>query len=353
MSYSFLAWKLYCWRIENRVMITEIPLLPEIPENLRIASKEGNLVLFIGAGVSQIAGSPGWSDFADHALRMAKSEDFNFALLDQIRRRSLSPRIKLALALDFAKRSGIPIDFETILHPEGRSFNAAGQRLFGALNALGRNFVTTNYDYWLDDLIRPTTQYLIFEQQIGQGSSSLPRETFHRLEEIKISLLHRTNVSSVIHIHGSLNDSQNMVLTTSDYITRYGHERGGSGLRQNNIHLFLEDLFHTKTVLFVGYGLDELEILEYIIMKAKRDLRTSVDAARHFILQPFFSHEAEVAKGISSYFKSQCGVTLLPFLRDKRDFAQLIDVIEYFAQEIPVGPILNIERRNFMDDLLK
>lgn len=47
----------------------DIPLLPAIPERLRVAARQGTLVPFIGAGVSQLAGCPGWDDFANGALK--------------------------------------------------------------------------------------------------------------------------------------------------------------------------------------------------------------------------------------------------------------------------------------------
>ena len=41
-------------------MIDEIPLYPPIPDRLRLAAKQGTLIPFIGAGVSQLGGCPGW-----------------------------------------------------------------------------------------------------------------------------------------------------------------------------------------------------------------------------------------------------------------------------------------------------
>jgi hypothetical protein len=333
--------------------ISQIPDIPDIPDELRIASKEGRLVLFVGAGASQLAGCPGWSDFADHALRSPGLQKVNHALLDQIRNRSLNPRIKLALALDWAREAGVQVKFDKILHPDGWESNADGIRMYRALNSLAHTFVTTNYDRWLDRDFPVEPSMNVGDEALSSKASSLRREAIFRPDEIKIGLLHRDDVVTVIHLHGSVEDPATMVLTTGDYIRHYGHERGSAGkLNQNPIHQFLESLFHEKCVLFIGYGLDELEILEYVILKAKRQGGDQPQAARHFILQAFFSHEVDVANGIANYFKNQCGVTLLPYLRDKRNFAQLIDVIEDFAKKIPVAPLLNIERQTFMDSLL-
>ena len=97
--------------------------------------------------------------------------------------------------------------------------------------------------------------------------------------------------------------------------------------------------------MFVGYGLDELEILEYVILKAK-----GLRSGPHFILQSFFSHELDLANSLADYYKNECGVLLIPFQRDLRDHEQLIDVIESFARDLKVGPMLNQERRVRMDE---
>lgn len=333
-------------------MVFDIDPIPKIPDELRIASKEGRLVLFVGAGASKLAGCPGWSVFADRALASLGLHNVNHALLDQIQNQGLGPRIKLALALDWAKEADVVIDFEQILHPPDWQNHKDGNRLYQALNSLGRMFVTTNYDYWLDQDIRPTPQLAADVDAQPVNAPRIRRDVIYRPDDMRISMLHRDNVITVIHLHGSLADPKNMILTTGDYIARYGQLRGSSGLAESN--MFLEDLFHMKNILFIGYGLDELEILEYVILKkGKRNAESQQQAPKHFILQPFFSHERDVASGIANYFKNQCGVTLIPFLRDTNNYAQLIDVIEYFAREIPVATMLNVERRTYMDGLLE
>ena len=159
-------------------------------------------------------------------------------------------------------------------------------------------------------------------------------------------------MSTVTHLHGSLFEPDEMALTTRSYIERYADRRQSNGENLNQTQVFLEDLFRMKSILFVGYGLDELEILEYVILKGKQQLAEGSRVARHFILQPFFSHELEIAKAIAAYFENECGVTLIPFLRDVLDYAQLIEVLEDFAREISASPLLDAERRYAMEQLL-
>ncbi len=141
-------------------------------------------------------------------------------------------------------------------------------------------------------------------------------------------------------------------MTTQHYLRHYA--TGHSSNRSTNANVvlsFLEFLFQSKTVLFVGYGLAELEILEYIIGKAHPMGAAGRTEIRHFLLQGFFLHEQELANRLSTYY-AEFGIQLIPFLRDHKDWDQLIEVLDTYAQLAPVGPILKVQRLKEMEDLL-
>ena len=116
-----------------------------------------------------------------------------------------------------------------------------------------------------------------------------------------------------------------MILTTRHYVRHYANDRMSENVKnENNILTFLDFLFSNRTVLFVGYGLEELEILEYVIVKAKPKRN---EEGPHYLLQGFFSHEYELMRHLTVYYQD-CGIKLLPFLRDQKDWHQLIEVIE-------------------------
>ena len=70
------------------------------------------------------------------------------------------------------------------------------------------------------------------------------------------------------------------------------------------------------------------------------------------MLQPHFSHDLEIANHLSDYYKNECGITLLPYLRDENNHLQLLNVLEHFAQKIPVSSPLGIDRLVEMKALL-
>ena len=142
-----------CWSIQERrgqsSVSDRILPIPRIPVGLRQAAQRGRLVIFVGAGVSKLAGCPGWSEFADAALKtLVQQGKFSHGQLAQVSH--LNPRVKLSIAQRLHKQHKASINFQSILHPNGKT-DEKGRRLYGALSKLGNKFVTTNYDEWLDE----------------------------------------------------------------------------------------------------------------------------------------------------------------------------------------------------------
>jgi hypothetical protein len=73
--------------------------------------------------------------------------------------------------------------------------------------------------------------------------------------------------------------------------------------------------------------------------------------AKHFMLQGYFSHQTELMRSLTQYYR-QCDIQLLPFLRDERNWAQLIDVLEEYARVMPVTAPMNLEIQAEMEALL-
>ncbi len=239
-----------------------IPQCPDIPEVLKLAAHRGNIVPFIGAGVSQLAGCPGWDAFANGALKFFVGQGkLTYAQYDQMSR--LHSRIKLYLALDLERLHGMPIDFRTLLKPQDHK-HLLGQRAYEGLAQIGSTIVTTNYDEWLDAPVPET--HSLAPSESSSAPLSVGRESIYRRNEIDTSTLDKKN--TVIHIHGSVVARDSMVLTTTNYLDLFASHRIDDKRNGENCFLtFLEELFKLKSVLFVGYGLGELEILEYIVQK--------------------------------------------------------------------------------------
>nr|WP_255527437.1 SIR2 family protein [Luteimonas sp. MC1750] len=258
-----------------------------------------------------------------------------------------TPRLKLSLAEITARESGISIPYKSILQPPGWSENPEGRRIYTGLSSIARQFVTTNYDEWLD-----VTLPQMGGPSAGAANGGIsipPRERLYLPEHMDFARFRQSNC--VVHLHGSVTDTRNMVLTTSDYIRLYASDRdrvGGRG--ENPVLSFLTLLFELRNVLFIGYGLEELEILEYVILKS-RTRGDQPKEMKHFILQGFYSVEAELCKALSKYY-SDWGIALIPFSLDDADWAQLTEVVDQIASEVPTAQEPALAMRADMQRLL-
>lgn len=323
--------------------------VPDPPKALREAALRGTLIPFVGAGASRIAGCPNWVEFADGTLRFfVERGKFSHSQLAQISH--LNPRVKLSIARGLQNEHKIPIDFGRVLYPTGRKDNPKGLRLYENLCKLGQTFVTTNYDEWLDTTIgAPMPSVSADPDPAASPIKEHPKIIYDVVDLTPDNLRPNT----VIHLHGSVLKPETMILTTQDYVRHYANDRfQRNGQSENNVLTFLEFLFTQKNVLFVGYGLDELEILEYVIGKARLTGDPGHRELRHFLLQGFFSHEQEVARSLAPYYR-ECGIELIPFLRDNLDWDQLTEVLESFGRLTPAGPPLKVQSLKEMEALLE
>jgi len=317
---------------------------------LREAAQRGTLIPFVGAGASCLAGGPDWSGFADAALRQfIVAGKFSHAQLDQLR--GQSPRIKLSIARALQQEHEIIIDYKNIFHQKLKKDCPKGMRLYGSLSALGKTFVTTNYDEWLDEeIVLPNVSIGGAEPDPKIATSANKREILYKVKDLTPDSLNRSN--TVIHLHGSLLAPDDMIVTTRDYVKHYANDRTSvEADKENRVLTFLDYLFNKKTVLFLGYGLEELEILEYVILKAK-NTPTIGGEAKHFIVQGFFSHQADLIRSLQLYFLKECGIELIPFYRDQKDWDQLLDVAAELAKLVPVSDLMCAQELVEMEDML-
>jgi hypothetical protein len=327
-----------------------IPPIPAIPPGLREAAQRGTLIPFVGAGASRLAGCPTWVEFADRALRACvDAGKFSHGQLAQIAH--LGPRIKLSIARGIQAEHGMTIDYARLIDPADGYDNETGRKIYRSLAKLGQTFVTTNYDGWLDTEITDTKPSVstLANQEIAPNT---PKNRTVYADPNDFTPANLNQAKTVFHLHGCLAKPSDMVITTRDYITRYANDRHADDpQRENRTLTFLDHLFRYKTVLFVGYGLEDLEILEYVIQKARLIPSTGQTEARHFMLQGYFSHEYELMRSLSQYYK-QCDIQLLPFLRDQKDWQQLIEVLEKLAEAMPASGPIHLQKLLEMETLL-
>jgi len=217
-------------------------------------------------------------------------------------------------------------------------------KIFNDIYAFNAIYLTTNYDDYLDQI---AIQHKLKPMIVSEADSSKP-ELDRNNEKVKIVymtnqlLISNLKNGYVIHIHGSINDESNIIMTIVDYIKHYDHGTKPA--------ILLEEIFKTHTVLFVGYGLEEYEILEFIVSKSK----VTKNELKHFMLYPIFRKEINLLNFQKRYY-AELGIQLIPYPIDEEGYEHLVKVINEWSKKI--GPISRpkyfLEKIKLIDEVVK
>ena len=237
-----------------------IPFVPEIPPEIVSAIETGHLVIFIGAGVSAIAGLPLWNTLARGLIQSCKQFQYiNEEECDLILSKISDSKKLISIAYEkFNKDDNLDAYYSIFsekLKLKDDKLNKDTQDIFTFCKRSNALVLTTNADLLLDDYFENELIYVSFSDEAL--ASTKP---------------------GLVKIHGSLDKRDSLVFTSIEYLKRYADV---------DFKRFLHNLFSgNRVVLFVGYGLSEFELLEYTLGTAEREIRNNI-----FVLSPYFSYE--------------------------------------------------------------
>ena len=293
------------------------------PDEIVQAGLNGDLVFFVGAGASMLLGLPSWSGLAVKALEDLRQYGYlNYSEIEQLN--SLDPKKQLSIAYSIAEDNRYKLDLTK--HLAGKS---EGDSIYKAINDIGCSCVTTNYD----ELLAPR----FVDTKDGSTTAASVNRVYDR-EKFFAKLLNEPG--TVVHLHGAISKTETMIVTTKDYLEHYDHE---------NVQEFLGELFKKKTILFLGYGLEEAEVLEHILRRGS--VKPTIDR-RRFALQGFFLSQKPLYENLHTYYEKSFGVHLLGFVRDHENYKRLEAIIKTWANQIEVSkPSLAVDH-DFMDEVL-
>jgi len=246
------------------------------PDEIVQAGLNGDLVLFVGAGASMLLGLPSWSGLAAKALEDLRQYGYlNYSEIEQLN--SLDPKKQLSIAYSIAEDNRYELD--PTKHLAGKS---EGDSIYKAINDIGCSCVTTNYD----ELLAPR----FVDTKDGSTTAASVNRVYDR-EKFFAKLLNEPG--TVVHLHGAISKPETMIVTTKDYLEHYDHE---------NVQEFLGELFEKKTILFLGYGLEEAEVLENILRRGS--VKPNSDR-RRFALQGFFLSQKPLYENLHTYYECE------------------------------------------------
>ncbi|MCR8922802.1 SIR2 family protein [Dasania sp. GY-MA-18] len=293
------------------------------PDEIVQAGLNGDLVFFVGAGASMLLGLPSWSGLAVKALEDLRQYGYlNYSEIEQLN--SLDPKKQLSIAYSIAEDNRFILDLTKHLAGE-----IEGDSIYKAINDIGCPCVTTNYD----ELLAPR----FLDTKDGSTTAASVNRVYDR-EKFFAKLLNEPG--TVVHLHGAISKPERMIVTTKDYLEHYDHE---------NVQEFLGELFEKKTILFLGYGLEEAEVLEHILRRGS--VKPTHDR-RRFALQGFFLSQKPLYENLHTYYEKSFGVHLLGFVRDHENYKRLEAIIKTWENQIVVSkPPLAVDN-DFMDEVL-
>lgn len=321
--------------MSTNVPISELPLVTDYPQILE-AAQRGDLLLFIGAGVSRIIGSSSWEELAKKYLDFV----FDCGLINYSEYKHLAKqdsRKLLSICNELVNKNPKKksFDIQKALENDAKSSPNKYSDIYQHLDNFNCPYVTTNFDDFLD------SDLILTETSTGGDTSKAntsSKTVYHHFSDLQDPALLKPH--DVVHVHGSVHDpkKRDLVLTIREYFSAYSRNTASG---TTDLPEFLNKLFKNKVVLFVGYGLEEYEVLEFIVNNIE-----DPTLMRHYMLSPFLEEESNIIPLQETYY-TQLGVNLIPYSISSIGYSQLYYVIKDWSKT--VGK--NSKPKKFLDDL--
>jgi hypothetical protein len=208
-------------------------------ERLVVEMREANVLGFVGAGASVAGGYPDWGRLIER-MRKALPAQVSRAMAYVSREEDLLMR-----AEHYRQLMG-PDMFASFMREMFGDEGGTCRELHQDLVRLPFTHVlTTNYDTLLE------------QAHAGAFLGKLPLMVSWRnasdIEDFLRATRRRGQRRRYVHLHGTYNDPESIVLTESDYQQRYHHTAAGETL--------LSVLFTAHAFLFVGFSFSDMDMM--------------------------------------------------------------------------------------------
>lgn len=305
-----------------------IPELPEIPPVLRDKLLEGEVIIFVGNGVSRIGGVLSWKELA-HAFLEDWYNDEKYQLsYDAYRKLKMEKNDPLELLTICEGVLGKKYLLQHLsnkllqkINQENKNENKL-KEIYGYIRDLRAGYITTNYDSFLEDA-SPTLDLLSEKEMeyMKQLRYILPSRL--NIADLNDSL--NEHINKIVYLHGKIEQQSaqldnKVILTLGDYLEHYHKDEN----RQNG-RGFLEHLAK-KTFLFIGLGLKEFEIIQHINPPTN-------SAGLHYLLLGMSNSEADLEEQYRKYYKV-LHIQPIPYNISYNGYDQLMYVLKNWSEQI-------------------
>ena len=267
---------------------------------------------------------PSWDELAKRMVEFTyknkeETKILNYASKLQLLSRNYDPKKSLTVSYELHKggmKSKYLEEMRKIFDIESNNLNEKGKTLLKHLISMNASFVTTNYDNLIEEC-----------RNSYRGSYKSLKEFNKNINKLRKPF--------VLHLHGSADNPEDMIFTIGQYHKMYR--------KDEETKTVFKDIFSDKyTTLFIGYGLNDMEIVEYLI---------DGKLGRYFILEPYTQSDKCLIKPMKSYYKS-INVKQIPYYIDENGFETLVEVIEEWAVEFNKRTKVPAQSRKELNELI-
>jgi hypothetical protein len=287
---------------------SDIPSLPDIPPELLKKINEQKAAFFLGAGASRLIGCLSWNALASSLAEKCLDKRYiNFRKKESILEID-DPKKIITICQDIFREKeqssvGFIEEIRRLLAP--KSSLLASYNLYNELAGISAVYITTNIDTHFDSA---------FKDRIAYRENEFTPENIVR--------------DKLFKIHGTIEDESSLVLTLPKYFKRY---------RNPIFQSFMTKIFAEYSIVFLGYGLDEFEVLDFLLNKYEKE----TSERKHWILLPYYEDEKYLLDYDKSYFGSM-GISVIGYKKDEEGYNQLFNVIRKWRTEFrELSPIVD------------
>lgn len=273
--------------------------IPKLHPSIIEAIDNNKFAIFIGAGISRLVECSSWGELSRKYIKLCVEK----GLIDHKDKETLEGypdnRKVITIVYELLKSTNCESEFHQLMREALQNGSDKKTDIYSYIVGLSSLIVTTNADNFLNSYY---------------SSERIVANDFHP---------NKIDRTKLFKIHGTIDEQESLIFTLPSYFNRYG-ERG--------FQEFLVELFSKYTILFVGYGLAEFELLEFLFSRIKKPSSKEI---RHFILLDFYEGEDARFKLESIYYK-HLGIEIIPYCKNKNGYNEIQNIFERWAKEISI-----------------
>ncbi|MDJ0625751.1 MAG: SIR2 family protein [Candidatus Caenarcaniphilales bacterium] len=273
------------------------------------------ITIFCGAGTSRLIGCKGWDQLAHELLNKAvELKLINFRKQNDLTSINNSRKI-ITICEGVFKKGSQDAKFDecirnalkpkvSLKHDEDKNIFKPLKKLVDQIENKGFftvNLITTNYDNHLLDE---------FPKRAKEFSS---------VEDMNSDFFEKIDSTKVFYMHGHVDNQQSLIVTVSDYLKLYA---------KSDFKEHMKKLFEKSLILFLGYSLNEFELLSMTIDP------NNTTALSHYTLEGYFDVNGSEFTELDKYYFHGLGIDPIPYEKTHKSYHQQIDLLKEWIQQV-------------------